>query len=96
MPDPISTNDAKRGIRRILNGGRIVWTQHARDEMANDDLTTVDCVNVLRGGVVQPPDFIRGTWRYRVESRTIAVVIAFGLEDELRVVTAWRKEEKPR
>jgi hypothetical protein len=64
--------------------------------MAKDDLTSVDCVNVLRGGVVQPLDVIRGTWRYRVESRTIAVVIAFGSEKEMRVVTAWRKKEKSR
>jgi hypothetical protein len=58
--------------------------------MLDDDLTTVDCENVLRGGVVRPAEHEHGTWRYRVETRKITVVIAFRSERELVVVTAWR------
>ena len=53
-------------------------------------LTTVDCVNVLRAGVVDPPELENGTWRYRVRGGWINVVVAFRSEDTLVVITAWR------
>jgi hypothetical protein len=58
--------------------------------MLDDDLTTVDCENVLRGGVVRPGEYEHGNWRYRVETSKITVVVAFRSEQELVVVTAWR------
>ena len=39
-------------------------SSHALEEMANDDLTTVDCVNVLRGGIVEPAPEIRFLRKY--------------------------------
>ncbi len=66
------------------------FSKHALEEMANDDLTTVDCINVLRGGVVEPPEFERGSWRYRVRTARICVVVVFRSETALAVVTAWR------
>jgi hypothetical protein len=60
--------------------------------MADDQLTTVDCVNVMRAGAVtEPADFERGTWRYRIHTNRICVVVAFRSETEIVVVTAWRK-----
>jgi hypothetical protein len=64
------------------------WAQC--EHWGKDDLTTVDCENVLRGGVVRPGEFEHGTWRYRVETSRITVVVAFRSEGELVVVTAWR------
>jgi len=58
--------------------------------MAKDDLNMVDCVNVLRGGVVEQPEFEHGTWRYRVRTNRIVVVAAFRSATVLTVVTAWR------
>jgi hypothetical protein len=58
--------------------------------MANDKLDALDVDNVLRGGVVQPGEYEGGTWRYRVSTDRIAVVIAFRAENELIIVTAWR------
>ena len=58
--------------------------------MLDDDLTTVDCENVLRGGVVRPGEYENGTWRYRVETSKITVVVGFRSAQELMVVTAWR------
>jgi len=49
--------------------------------MLADDLTTVDCENVLRGGFVRPGEY---------ETSRITVVVAFRSERELVVVTAWR------
>jgi hypothetical protein len=58
--------------------------------MANDHLTTVDCTNVLRGGIIEPAEWEAGTWRYRVRAARIYVAVAFRSETQLVVITAWR------
>jgi hypothetical protein len=58
--------------------------------MEKDALSEIDITNVLRGGVVDPAEFETGSWRYRVRTQRIAVVIAFRSEESLVVVTAWR------
>lgn len=68
----------------------MTFSRHALEELAEDDLTTVDAVNALRGGVVGPGEFERGTWRYRVRTARLVVVIAFRSQTELVVVTGWR------
>ncbi|HXH83542.1 MAG TPA: hypothetical protein VNN07_11515 [Candidatus Tectomicrobia bacterium] len=65
---PQETGVAKRLMRQIIDGGRVSFSRHALEEMVKDGLTTVDCVNVLRGGVVEPPEFDKGSWRYRVKT----------------------------
>ena len=59
--------------------------------MAADHLTAVDCVNVLRGGVWDPPHWEHGTWRYRVRAGRLCVVVAFRSATALVVVTTWRE-----
>ena len=86
----MSPPDARRLIRAILVAGEVVSSRHAADEMARDDLTLVDCINVLRGGIVEPAEWERGTWRYRVHARGTWGVVAFRSETRLAVVTAWR------
>jgi len=88
--EPAKPDDAKQLIRRILSTGRFTYSGHAKKEMLSDDLTTVDCENILRGGVVRAPDFEKGTWRYRVGTNRMAVAITFRSSKELVVVTAWR------
>ena len=83
---------ARRLVREILRAGRFTYSRNAREELFADDLTTIDCENVLRGGVVGSGEFERGTWRYRVETSRITVVVAFRSERELVVVTAWRSK----
>lgn len=90
MDEPLAPEAAKRLIRDILQSGRFIYSNHAKDEMVDDELTTVDCENVLRGGVVRPGEYENGTWRYRVETSKITVVVAFRSAQELVVVTAWR------
>lgn len=94
MPDdlkePLRPDAAKQLIRRILSSGRFTYSRHALEEILADDLTTVDCENILRGGVVRPPEIEKGSWRYRVETSRMAVVIAFRSSEELVVITAWR------
>ena len=88
--EPLCPPEAKRLIREILVCGEVVSSRHAVDEMAKDDLTLVDCINVLRAGVVGPAELERGTWRYRVHTRQVSVVVAFRSETRMVVVTAWR------
>jgi hypothetical protein len=90
MDEPLAPEAARRLLRDILRGGRFTYSKHAKDEMLADDLTTVDCENVIRGGVVRPGEYEHGTWRYRIETSKITVVVAFRSEGELVVVTAWR------
>lgn len=90
MDEPLASDAAKRLIRDILKGGRFTYSRHAKEEMLDDDLTTVDCENVLRGGTVRAGEFENGGWRYRVETARMTVVIAFRSARELVVVTAWR------
>ena len=94
MPDlgqltPVQARDI---VRRALEHGTVSFSSHARDEMAKDGLQSTDCLNVLRGGVYESPELINGTWRYRVSTRRICVVVAIPTEDRVRVVTAWRVE----
>jgi hypothetical protein len=88
--EPLGPDAARRLIRGILRAGRAIYSSHAKQKLLADDLTTVDCENVLRDGVVGPGELDDGTWRYRVETSRIAVVVAFRSEDELVIVTAWR------
>ncbi len=90
LKEPLKPDAAKQLIRLILSSGRFTYSKHALEEILADDLTIVDCENILRGGVVRPPEFEKGSWRYRVETSRMAVVIAFRSSDELVVITAWR------
>jgi hypothetical protein len=90
MDEPPAPDQAKKLIREILQVGRFTYTRHSKEEMLADDLTMVDCENVLRGGVVRPAEYEHGTWRYRVETSRVTVVVAFRSEHELVFVTAWR------
>lgn len=90
IDEPLEPDAARKRNREILRAGRFNYSRHAREELLADDLTVVDCGNVLRGGVVGPGEFEHGTWRYRVETSRMTVVLTFRSEHELVVVTAWR------
>ncbi len=85
------SEQAKKIIRAIISDGTVVYTRHAKQEMQADGLTTVDCVNVLRGGIVEPAEWENGAWRYRVHTTKIYVVVELDAQDRLTLITAWRK-----
>jgi hypothetical protein len=67
---PLGNERAKRLILGILTPGTVGFSNHALEEMTKDDLTTADAANVLRGGVVEFAEEVRGlggnrSWRYR-------------------------------
>ena len=90
VPEPFDPATAKALVRTIPDTGTVSFSRHALRELGKDDLTTVDAVNVLRGGIVSPGALERGTWRYRVRTARLVVVVAFRSETELIVVTGWR------
>ena len=92
MEEPLIPTHAKQLIRKILTEG-VYWTSsHAEEEMRKESppLTQVDVVNVLRGGIVEPAEWENGSWRYRVRTARILIVVAFDSETELTIVTTWR------
>ena len=81
---------ARRLLRDILTSGVLRFSGHAKAEMAKDQLTTQDALNVLRAGVVEPSELVRGSWRHRVKTNRICVVVTLPSETEAIVITAWR------
>jgi hypothetical protein len=87
---PLKPPEAKPLFRDIMENGVVEFSSHAIDEIGVDNMETSDCLNVLRGGVVHPPDYVNGEWRYRVSTQRICIVVALASKMKLRVVTAWR------
>lgn len=88
--EPLRPEEARRLLREILATGEVVFTNHALDEMAQDGISQAEAIGVLRSGVVEPAEFERGSWRYRVRARRTYVVATFRSEATVVVVTAWR------
>jgi hypothetical protein len=100
---PLRAPEARKYVRRLLEEGIFVVSDHARREMKKDNLNDSDAINTVRGGAVREPEWENGSWRYRVETPRICFVVAFDPEPdslpdetadlsevELVVVTAWR------
>ncbi len=88
---PIKATEARKLLRRILKGGIITYAQpHAIDRLKERALSTLDCENVMRAGVVEEAEWIDGAWRHRVRTQKILVAIEFLSEEEVLIVTAWR------
>ena len=85
-----SPERAKELIRACLKLGVLGYSTPALAEMKDDCLDTVDVVSVLRGGWVEEPELEKGTWRYRVKTNRLCVVVAFRSLTHVVVVTAWR------
>jgi hypothetical protein len=93
VSQPPTAAEVRAVLRRILSSGSsaaVRFTQHALDPIAEDDLTTVDCVNVLKGGLVEEAEYEHGAWRHRVRTQRTCVVIEVLSDSEIVVVTAWR------
>ena len=91
LEEPLQPHKVKYLIRNLLDEGVVEFSTHAREEMKKDNLSEIDIANVLRGGWPGPGEFERGSWRYRVSTQSITVVVAFRNESWLVVVTAWRE-----
>lgn len=90
LAEPLFPPAARKLIQQVVAAGGVRFSDHARSEMAADGLEPDDVTNVLRGGIVEPAEIERGTWRYRVRAGRVFVVVAFRSEVLIVVVTAWR------
>jgi hypothetical protein len=89
LAEPQGTHAARNLLRAILVSGEVVFSGHALTEMENDGSTQADVIRILRGGTVEPAEFERGSWRYRVRARDAYVLVSFPAESSAVVVTAW-------
>lgn len=92
MDEPLRADEVKRLASQILVMGTVSFSGHAEEAMANRGLSKVDVENVLRGGGGAEGEWENGSWRYRVYTQRITVVVAFRSEERLIVVTAWRND----
>ena len=91
MDERLHPRLAKNLLRRILQEGVVTYAvPHALERLRQRKISMVDCENVMRGGVVEEPEWESGAWRYRIRTRRIALVVQFLSESEVLVVTAWR------
>lgn len=59
--------------------------------MLERDLKFGDAFNVLKAGkILNDPDYENGSFRYRVQTNKITVVIVFKKPNHIFIVTAWR------
>ena len=85
----IAPDVAQKLMRKIIDEGSVSYeaNKHFLDEMKKDDLTPADCVNCIRAGVPEEPEFVNGSWRYRFRTQRMYTVAAFRSETEISLVT---------
>ena len=88
--EPLTQAEARKLMREIVATGTVSFSQHAIDELTKDKLTQADAVNAIKAGAVEPAEFERGSWRYRVHTVRVWVVVVFRSLTQLVVVTAWK------
>lgn len=93
MNEPLPAAEARKLARRILDEGTVIFTAHALAELANDRKSTVDAINVLRGGAYSEAEWENGGWRHHAYTIrfTVVFVFEFESEQELVVITAWAR-----
>lgn len=70
----------------------LLSSRHCKEELKKDNMTMFDVFNVLHAGhIYHDAEWINESWRYRVETKKMLVVIAFKNPDTIWCVTAWRK-----
>ena len=96
----LDRNEARKLIAMIVarHPEDVLFSTHSLQEIESDDLTTTDVWNVLRSpssNILRDGEIACGSWRYRLETRFIMVVVAFhGSGTGLTVVTVWDKRKR--
>lgn len=90
MVERLRPDEARRLLQQLLAANEFRYSPHASAEMAKDGLESRDCEHALRAGVVEEPERENGSWRYRVRTSQLCVVVAFPGRKRVIVVTAWR------
>ena len=78
MEESFDPETARTYIRAILDGrGMTVFTKRVKGDLLENAMTSVDAVNVLRGGKISAIAATPGVWRYRTETRRMTVEFSF-------------------
>ena len=78
MGEPFDPETARTYILAILDGsGMTVFTKRMKDEALNHDMTSLDAVNILRGGRLSTIAQAPCGWRYQAATRLMSVEFSF-------------------
>ena len=88
--EPLPLEEAHALIRRIIRDGKVGIRKHARERMAERNLTMQDALNTLRAGRILAAEHENREWRYRACTTRMCFLVAFRSETELSIVTGWR------
>ncbi|MCK5689689.1 DUF4258 domain-containing protein [Myxococcota bacterium] len=89
----LDARQARKLVTYILNHGEVVFTQHARQEIAKDNRTEEDARNVLRAGQIYEPGELKNDyWRYRLHTQKFCAVVEFDSTTMMILVTFWEKK----
>lgn len=89
----LNPEQARKVLAEIFNHNPnlVSFTKHAREQMSERDLKSGDVLNVLKAGKIWGvPEYENGSFRYRVQTKKMTVVIAFRKPNHVVVITAWR------
>lgn len=91
-------NKARKLSLELCKKSKIVFSGHALKELKNDDLDRMDAINVIMSPsakISKEPEYANGSWRYRIETKNICVVITFVEKPSgIIVVTVFKIERK--
>jgi len=87
---------ARKLVTQIVHKwpAHIRFSKHALEELRKDNLTTSDALNVIKSPdakIMSEGELEKGSYRYRLETNRILVVISFDTPTSFVVITAWRK-----
>jgi hypothetical protein len=93
----LQKEEARKLLGRMIreDGINVLFSKHAREELKKDGLGIDDAIDVLastEARILKDAEFENGTYRYRVETSSVCLVIVFNSVTELIVITAWRKK----
>jgi len=95
----LGRNEARKRIAEIANKWpqNVKLSRHAEEELLKDGLMTSDALNVLRSSnskILDEGELKNGSWRYRLQTTNLMMVIAFWPNGEgLTVVTGWDRRK---
>lgn len=90
VTQPIALATVRKIVEKIIESNGLIFTQHALEELAKDELDPADAEKVLRSGAYSGPEWERGGWRYRSEGRATAVIFELEPDDCCIVITGWK------
>lgn len=74
----------------------VTITKHAIEELTKDGFSADDAISMLESTearILKEAEYENGSYRYRVETDEMCLIIVFDSERELTVITGWRKNE---